>query len=163
MTFVKICGFLLPAGPSDPIDSTITKLVPPCLHSPKTMKVAPDDSTLPPSDSSGGRSMFSLKRRTGSVRQDISLDLGCSNDEKGTPMAMVPRDEEDTLFMQLECGLFGTVQPLKSVARSRSFFLSRGRKQVDRNTSSASNESADSDQFIWTSDGDALTPDTTSK
>ena len=100
--------------------------------------------------------MFSMKRRHGSVRQDISLDLGCSNDEQSTPMAMMAPDEEDTLFMELEGGLFG-MKP--TVARTRSFFHSRGRK-VDR---TQSNESTDSDQFLWSSNGDALTPDTSAK
>lgn len=69
---------------------------------------------------------------------------------------MLPEDE-DTLLMQLEGGLVGMKLP--AVPRTGSFFLSRGRK-VDRTDS---HESMDSDQFLWSSDGDSLAPNTEPK
>lgn len=114
-------------------------------------------SMLPRSISSGSmRGLFTLKRRTGSLRQDsVSLDLGCcSHDDetKSSPKDAQHPDEDDTIIIQLEGGLFGMTQPLKPVSRSGSFFLPRvGREKVDR---TVSNESMDADAFLWNSDGD---------
>jgi hypothetical protein len=100
--------------------------------------------------------LFALKRRTGSVRQDISLNFGGFDNEKSTQTANMHSEDEDTLLMQLEGGLVGMKQP--AVPRTASF-LSRVRK-VDR---TESNESMDSDQFLWSDDGDALAPTAVSK
>ena len=92
------------------------------------------------------------------MREDISLDLGCSYDEQKAPHAVLAPDEEDSLFMQLEGGLFETALPSSPPARVSSFFLPRDRKHDGRN---APNQSMDSDQFLW-SEGNVVTPATVS-
>jgi hypothetical protein len=51
--------------------------------------------------------MLNLRRTTSSIRADISLDLGCSNDEKCTPPALALPEEDDSVFLMLEGGMFG--------------------------------------------------------
>ena len=105
------------------------------------------------------KSFLSFRKRPGSsVRLDISLDLGCSNDEVSTNASkarMMAPEDEDTLFLQLEDGLFGTVA--KPTGGRSGFF----QRKVDRTESCDS--TTDADHFLWSSDGDALTPDSSSK
>jgi hypothetical protein len=86
--------------------------------------------------------MFAVMRANSPVRTDISLDLGCSNDERCKPIPLSLPEEDDSLFLQLEGGMFG-MKPQATPGRASSFFLMKGRKTVDRcKSNSTTSESA---------------------
>jgi hypothetical protein len=85
--------------------------------------------------------MFAVRRANLPVRTDISLDLGCSNDERSKPIPLSLPEEDDSLFLQLEGGMFGT-KPQATPGRANNFFLLKGRKTVDRCNSDSTSESA---------------------
>jgi hypothetical protein len=116
------------------------------------------------------RGMFS-RRREPAERQDITLQLGCGTDETGSVRVMSAYEEDNALYSELEGGLFGgascravTQQQQERTSVARRFLLAAGGgKQVERTSSYESGYATDSDQYLWSSDGDALAPDTLTK
>ena len=111
----------------------------------------------------GTRLSFAIRRGASCVRQDISCDLGCSFDDGKTRQIISPPEEVDALLMQLEDGLFGTVLPKK---QSTGSFFPRSRNMIDRSDSESSQSQSSTkstassvQEYIWSTDGDALVPD----
>jgi hypothetical protein len=134
------------------------------------MQVAAIPSVSKPRRSISDMGLFSLKRRVRTDHQlSISLDLGCcAVDDKSGDLAgsRLRPEDEDSIFMQLEGGLFGTAKlPTASSTSSlsekisgggggssvRYFPFQRGSQQVDQSTS---NQTIDSDHFLWSGKND---------
>ena len=111
--------------------------------------------------------MDRLKRAVGSspsMRLNISLELGCSTDEIFASPALQP-EEDDSLFLLLEGGLFGST--IKGMAEDqeegssmRRFFPSLPRRSIRRDTSSSSAASRSESIAEQHATNDGVNPDT---
>jgi hypothetical protein len=105
-------------------------------------------------------SLFSFRKRDNATRlTGIALELGCASTDTFTSTSSLDTgkrtpEEDDSVFQQLEDGLYGTQQQPTTAPKNPTFSV---RKAVDRTSSYAS---TDSDQYLWANDDDPLTPDT---
>jgi hypothetical protein len=115
------------------------------------------------SRSISGIRMFKVSKSNSSgERNSISRDLGCYSTEGHISTSLRP-EEEDSILIQLESGLFGiTHESVKGNGSVRSTgngvvgnsyypFQRQNKKLVDR---SMSNQSIDPDHFLWSNDND---------